>query len=163
ARGSSSRGDKGSSRSDLLLLGLGLYVLGLAGAFFGWLIQAAVSRQREFLADASAVQFTRNPDGIGGALKKIGGMAEGATIANPPAQESHQIFLRRRLHPPSEQSVRHPPAVGRAHQAARSAIRRQVSGRPPPPRRPGRAESSAWRAPAAPRRRTAGRRRSCGS
>src|SRR5271169_4103524 len=59
-------------------LGLGMIVLGLVGAFFGRLIMAAVSRQREYLADASAIQFTRNPDGIGGALKKIGGLAEGS-------------------------------------------------------------------------------------
>src|SRR5262245_35977403 len=74
---SSGRGD---SRGGLVLLGLGVFVLGLVGAFFGRLIMAAVSRQREYLADASAVQFTRNPDGIGGALKKIGGLAEGSRI-----------------------------------------------------------------------------------
>ena len=62
---SSGRND---SRGGLMLLGLGVFVLGLVGAFFGRLIMAAVSRQREYLADASAVQFTRNPDGIGGAL-----------------------------------------------------------------------------------------------
>ena len=56
--------------------------------FFGRLIKAAVSRQREFLADATAVQFTRNPDGIGGALKKIGGLAEGSRIENPHADEA---------------------------------------------------------------------------
>ncbi|HEY7314437.1 MAG TPA: M48 family metallopeptidase [Gemmataceae bacterium] len=114
ARGSSSRGGKGSGRSDLLLLGLGLYVLGLAGAFFGWLIQAAVSRQREFLADASAVQFTRNPDGIGGALKKIGGLAEGATIANPRAQEvSHMFFADAFTHRLSNLFATHPPLAER--------------------------------------------------
>ena len=58
----------------LFLVGIGLIVIGSLGVFFGRLIQAAVSRQREFLADASAVQFTRNADGIAGALKKIGGM-----------------------------------------------------------------------------------------
>src|SRR5262245_5501004 len=72
---SSGRGD---SRGGLVLLGLGVFVLGLVGAFFGRLIMAAVSRQREYLADASAVQFTRNRDGIGGALKKIGGLADGS-------------------------------------------------------------------------------------
>jgi uncharacterized tellurite resistance protein B-like protein len=53
-------------------LGVALFVIGYVGVFFGRLIQAAVSRQREALADASSVQFTRNPDGIGGALFKIG-------------------------------------------------------------------------------------------
>ena len=55
--------------------------------------QGAVSRQREFLADASAVQFTRNPDGIAGALKKIGGLAAGSKLRSPnAAQASHMFF-----------------------------------------------------------------------
>src|SRR5271170_4425207 len=76
-----------------LLLGLGVFVLGLVGAFFGRLIMAAVSRQREYLADASAIQFTRNPDGIGGALKKIRGLAEGSRIDNPQAAEAGHMFF----------------------------------------------------------------------
>jgi Peptidase family M48 len=82
-----------SSGRGLMLLGLGVFVLGLVGAFFGRLIMAAVSRQREYLADASAVQFTRNPDGIGGALKKIGGLAEGSRIGNPQAAEAGHMFF----------------------------------------------------------------------
>jgi len=81
------------SRGGIMMLGLGLFVLGLVGAFFGRVIQAAVSRQREHLADASAVQFTRNPDGIGGALKKIGGLKEGSRIANPRAAEIGHMFI----------------------------------------------------------------------
>jgi Zn-dependent protease with chaperone function len=87
---SSGRND---SRGGLMLLGLGVFVLGLVGAFFGRLIMAAVSRQREYLADANAVQFTRNPDGIGGALKKIGGLAEGSRIENPQAAEAGHMFF----------------------------------------------------------------------
>jgi len=87
---SSGRND---SRGGLVLLGLGVFVLGLVGAFFGRLIMAAVSRQREYLADSSAVQFTRNPDGIGGALKKIGGLAEGSRIDNPQAAEAGHLFF----------------------------------------------------------------------
>ncbi|MBT8127744.1 MAG: M48 family metallopeptidase [Gammaproteobacteria bacterium] len=75
------------------ILGLGLVVIGYAGTFFGNLIKAAVSRQREFLADASAVQFTRNPEGIAGALKRIGGDAAGSIIENPAGiQISHALF-----------------------------------------------------------------------
>ncbi|MBB5469253.1 Zn-dependent protease with chaperone function [Paraburkholderia sp. CI2] len=81
------------SRGGMVLLGLGVFVLGLVGAFFGRLIMAAVSRQREYLADASAVQFTRNPDGIGGALKKIGGLAEGSRIDTPRAAEAAHMFF----------------------------------------------------------------------
>jgi Zn-dependent protease with chaperone function len=89
-RSSSSKKD---GRGALILLGLGLYILGIGGVFFGNLIKAAVSRQREFLADASAVQFTRNPDGIGGALKKIGGLAKHSTIDRVEAhQVSHMFF-----------------------------------------------------------------------
>ena len=77
----------------LFLVGIGLIVIGSLGVFFGRLIQAAVSRQREFLADASAVQFTRNADGIAGALKKIGGMQYGSKMATPKASEvSHMFF-----------------------------------------------------------------------
>src|SRR5262245_7939637 len=89
--GRSSRRD--GSRGGMVLLGLGVLVLGLVGAFFGRLIMAAVSRQREYLADASAVQFTRNRDGIGGALKKIGGLAEGSRIDNPQAAEVGHMFF----------------------------------------------------------------------
>ena len=62
------------SRGQVALgvIGVALVIIGYAGVFFGRLIQAAVSRQREHLADASSVQFTRNPDGLGGALFKIG-------------------------------------------------------------------------------------------
>jgi Zn-dependent protease with chaperone function len=91
---SNSRSDSGKdSGSQIALLGLALYILGSVGAFFGMLIQAAVSRQREFLADASAVQFTRNPDGIGGALKKIGGLAAGSKITNGSALEANHFFF----------------------------------------------------------------------
>jgi len=114
-RASSGRDSKG--KGQIILLGLGLYIIGSAGALFGNLIKAAVSRQREFLADASAVQFTRNPDGIGGALKKIGGLDDAANIKNSNAAEvSHMFFadalLSRRLtslfatHPPLEQRIK---------------------------------------------------------
>lgn len=88
-----------SSRSNggiaLGIFGLGaaLMVIGYAGTFFGKLIKAAVSRQREYLADASAVQFSRNPAGITGALKKIGGYDEGSILENENAAEfSHMYF-----------------------------------------------------------------------
>src|SRR3990167_8556858 len=67
-----------NSGAAIMALAVGLMVIGFAGTFFGGLIKAAVSRQREYLADASAVQFTRNPMGIAGALKKIGGLKSGS-------------------------------------------------------------------------------------
>ncbi len=92
------RDEKGSSLQTVLFMaGLALFVIGYIGIFFGRLIKSAVSRQREFLADASAVQFTRNPDGIGGALRKIGGLscddAPGSQINHPNAEQLSHLFL----------------------------------------------------------------------
>lgn len=93
----SSAGYRVSSRSKnngaQIGLAMGLIAIGYAGTFFGNLIKAAVSRQREFLADASAVQYTRNPEGIGNALKKIGGYSSGSILTNGTASQfSHMYF-----------------------------------------------------------------------
>ncbi|HUL53671.1 MAG TPA: M48 family metallopeptidase [Opitutaceae bacterium] len=77
----------------ILAIGLALLIIGYIGYFFGHLIQAAVSRQREFLADASAVQFTRNPSGILGALRKIGGYALGSHLETHKAAEIGHFFF----------------------------------------------------------------------
>ena len=63
------------------------WCLGGLGVLFGKLIKSAISRQREFLADASSVQFTRNPGGLAGALKKIGGLAKRSRIRDSHAEE----------------------------------------------------------------------------
>jgi Zn-dependent protease with chaperone function len=77
----------------MLIVGLTMLLIGYVGFFFGRLIQSAVSRQREFLADSAAVQFTRNPAGIGGALKKIGAHPNRGRIQNESAtQVSHMFF-----------------------------------------------------------------------
>ncbi|MBR6480318.1 MAG: M48 family metallopeptidase, partial [Thermoguttaceae bacterium] len=76
----------------ILIVGLGLLVIGLLGQLFANIIRAAVSRQREFLADASAVQYTRNPAGISGALKKIGSRV-GARVTNSKAVEGSHLFF----------------------------------------------------------------------
>lgn len=97
----------------ILLVGLAVMLVGYIGLFFGKLIKAAVSRQREFLADASAVQFTRNPDGIAGALKKIGGLSHGSRIRNSMAEEASHMFFGNALggasmatHPPLPERIR---------------------------------------------------------
>lgn len=77
----------------VVILALGLIIIGATGMFFGSLIKAAVSRQREYLADASAVQYTRNHKGIAGALKRIGAEAEGSLMNHPATTEiSHSLF-----------------------------------------------------------------------
>ncbi len=73
--------------------GLVLVILGYVGVFFGNIIKAAVSRQREFLADASAVQFTRNPAGIANALKKIGATENSSLLAAPAAQQFNHFYF----------------------------------------------------------------------
>ena len=88
-----SRGKGGGGVVAVLAIGLALLVVGYVGYFFGKLIQASVSRQREFLADASAVQFTRNPGGVTGALKKIGGYAIGSTLQTHKAAEISHFFF----------------------------------------------------------------------
>lgn len=86
-------GSKKGNGGAIILIGLGLMVIGYAGTFFGKWIKASISRQREYLADASAVQFTRNKDTIAGALKKIGGLQEGSLLKTPSASEySHAYF-----------------------------------------------------------------------
>ena len=104
--------DKGGG--GILALAIGLMAIGFAGTFFGALIRAAVSRQREYLADASAVQFTRNPNGIAGALKRIGGLEAGSRVENPGAPEvSHAFFAQRISGFMQMLSATHPPLAKR--------------------------------------------------
>jgi hypothetical protein len=112
-RGSGSR-DK--SAGAVLGLGLALMLLGSAGVFFGRLIKAGVSREREFLADASAVQFTRNPLGLADALRRIAALSEHGGVASPRAEEASHLFFAQAIavrvnslfatHPPLETRIR---------------------------------------------------------
>ena len=79
------KGGGGGAVAAMFLLGLGLLIIGAIGVFFCSLIRAAISRQREYLADASSVQFTRNPSGIASALKKIGAAAYGSRLQSTQA------------------------------------------------------------------------------
>jgi Zn-dependent protease with chaperone function len=85
----------GRSRDSggVVAFGIAILIIGYIGVFFGRLIKAGISRQREYLADASAVQFTRQTIGIAGALKKIGGLAEGSKLASAETEEvAHMLF-----------------------------------------------------------------------
>jgi Zn-dependent protease with chaperone function len=107
-----SRSRKGGGAGPILLMGLLLLIIGYVGVVAARIIQSAISRQREFLADASAVQFTRNPSGIAGALKKIGGFAKGSLVRAPLAQEASHMFFSSAVstlfatHPPLAERIR---------------------------------------------------------
>lgn len=99
----------------IIALGAGLLAIGYGGTFFGNMIKAGVSRQREYLADASAVQFTREPSGIADALKKIGGLSEGSAMTNRNADQASHMFFGNvaqgftglfSTHPPLEKRIR---------------------------------------------------------
>ena len=100
------RNGKDGGGGALVILGIGLLIIGGIGGFFGSMIRASISRQREFLADASAVQFTRNPDGIAGALKRIGGYSHGSKLQSAGAQEFSHMFFSSGI---SNMFATHPP------------------------------------------------------
>jgi len=114
--GAGSRNSKNNSALYFILLGVAALIIGAIGLLFARLIKATLSRQREYLADASAVQFTRNPDGISGALKKIGGLVVGSRMTAADAESaSHMFFGNARresslisfsTHPPLSERIR---------------------------------------------------------
>ncbi len=113
-----SRGRSSRDRGTTLSIGLALLLLGYLGVFFGNIIKAAISRQREFLADASAVQFTRSQEGISGALQKIGGHSKTTQNFNHEntSEISHMLFSQglgfsffnklMATHPPLQQRIK---------------------------------------------------------
>ena len=104
----------GKNTAPVFLFGLALFVIGYTGLFCARLIKAALSRQREFLADASSVQFTRNPDGLCGALDQIRNAPAGALVGSRYAEEMSHMFFGQALslsgffatHPPLEERMR---------------------------------------------------------
>ena len=90
---SSDKGGGGAIILVIIVVAVVFTVVGFVGEFFARLIQMAVSRQREFLADASAVQYTRNPGGIAGALKKIGGSVAGSRMESANAKAVGHMFF----------------------------------------------------------------------
>jgi Zn-dependent protease with chaperone function len=107
----------GNNRNNAVpLIGFALLILGSVGVFFGRLIQAAVSRQREFLADASSVQFTRNPLGLSGALQKIGRFEFGSHLESEHAPDASHMFFGNALAQPLFGALAtHPPIPERIH------------------------------------------------
>lgn len=84
---------KNKNQGGIIIFGLALLAIGYIGMLFGRIIQSAVSRQREYLADAAAVQYTRNPDGLAGALHKIAHSAEKPTLNDAHAMEMSHLFF----------------------------------------------------------------------
>ena len=146
-----SSGGRDGGGGQMALIGVALVILGYLGVLAGRLIQAAVSRQREYLADAAAVQFTRNPEGIAGALKRIGAASHGSRLQDHHAEEASHLFFARgtrkalsgltATHPPLPSRIRRidpswdgsfevPPP--RAARAARKARAPQPGGRSVP-------------------------------
>lgn len=115
ARAATGRGRGGDPRALLLILatGLALVVIGWIGVLAGRLIKAAVSRQREFLADAAAVQFTRNPDGIAGALLRIHEATGGSVLRARHAEEISHMGFGRTVGALTRLTATHPPIAER--------------------------------------------------
>ncbi|HEY6484018.1 MAG TPA: M48 family metallopeptidase [Steroidobacteraceae bacterium] len=98
------------NNNGLIALGFAVMVLGYVGLFFGRLLQAAVSRERERLADASGVQFTRNPQGLKQALMKIAVSPEGSTLLTPHAEQAAHMFFAEGI---ERFFATHPPLLAR--------------------------------------------------
>ena len=110
------RSSNSRDKNPLPLFGIALIALGAIGVFFGRLIQAAVSRQREFLADASSVQFTRNPGGLSGALQKIGRYGYGSKLESEHAPDMCHMFFGNGLGDAFFGAMAtHPPIPDRIH------------------------------------------------
>jgi Zn-dependent protease with chaperone function len=105
----------GRGQAAIGLIGLALLIIGYIGVFFGRLIQAAVSRQRETLADASSVQFTRNPEGIAGALFKIGLKGGYLDTTSHASDMNHMCFGESARMKLSSLLASHPPIEKRIH------------------------------------------------
>lgn len=132
-----SRSQKGNPGPIIALVGVFIWLLGSIGVFFGKLIQATISRQREFLADASSVQFTRNPLGMTGALKTIGAIAGHGTLNTPRAGEiSHMLFAEGSIsrlfasHPELDARIRRfEPGFKGDYSEAKQALRARAKAR----------------------------------
>ncbi|MEL6398314.1 MAG: M48 family metallopeptidase [Cyanobacteria bacterium J06607_6] len=110
-RSSSSHSQRRDRDGRLFCFGLAIMLVGSIGLTFGRLIKSCVSRQREFLADASAVQFTRNPLGLAGALRRIGGHGKGSRLQSPKAESASHMFFGAVFQPTFLQGwmATHPP------------------------------------------------------
>lgn len=127
--GGASRRSQDKGGAPIVAAGLAMVVIGGIGLVFGRMIKSAVSRQREFLADASAVQFTRNPDGLAGALRCIGRLTTGSTIRVPEAEAVSHMFFGTAMGPSlmGDWFATHPPLPERIRRITGLTITDPVS------------------------------------
>jgi Zn-dependent protease with chaperone function len=138
ARRGGGRGQGGGNAAiAIILFGLALVIIGYIGMVFGRMIQAAISRQREYLADAAAVQYTRNPEGLAGALRKIGQKKHGGKINDGHSMELSHLFFASSFHsaldylfathPPLEKRIKAiDPAYDKEHEKIKKKIDRRL-------------------------------------
>lgn len=137
SRGGGSSGDSkggGALILAIILVAVLVTIIGFIGEFFTRLIQAAVSRQREYLADASAVQFTRNPEGIGNALRRIGGISRYSSVQHPNASEFAHSFFARSMFGGVSFLATHPPLKRRINAVLKDWRGDYLKPRPQPKR-----------------------------
>ena len=113
AYGVGRRSGRDDSGAALPIVGLGLLVIGWLGSLSAAFIKSAISRQKEYLADASAVQFTRSNEGIANALKVIGGYVPGTLVHAARAEEMSHIFFGEVTHRIWNAFATHPPLSDR--------------------------------------------------
>lgn len=147
--GGSSSDSKGAGALILAIIIVAVLVtiIGFIGEFFTRLIQAAVSRQREYLADASAVQFTRNPEGIGNALRRIGGLPRYSSVMHPNTSEFAHSFFARSLFGGVSFLATHPPLERRIRSILKDWKGDYLKPRPPAKRTPEKADSGKTKSP----------------
>jgi Zn-dependent protease with chaperone function len=136
--GGDSKGSGGALILAIIIVAILITIIGFIGEFFARLIQAAVSRQREYLADASAVQFTRNPEGIGNALRRIGG--SGSRLAHPQASEFAHAFFSKSLRSEVSFLATHPPLPKRIKRVLKNWKGDYLEPRPRPKAKRAKAE-----------------------
>ncbi len=126
---SGGRGRKGGAQ--ILLIGIALILLGLLGAFMGKIMQAAISRQREYLADADATRYTGNPIALAGALKKIGALSQQGTnkAKHDELEEARHMLFAELSNKMSGMLSTHPPLVKRI-QALEPGFDPEINGWP---------------------------------
>ncbi|MSR41064.1 MAG: hypothetical protein EXS10_04090 [Phycisphaerales bacterium] len=138
------RGSRGSKKNDgaaigiaLVVAGLLIWLIGSLGVLVGRMIQAGISRQREFLADASAVQYTRNPDGIANALRKLRDGHRTEVPAAAASELNHFFFCSSlstifATHPPLDERIARIVAMGAQNMDSTRAASTITAPAPPP-------------------------------